>query len=78
MTSEEGSDEVWLPTSSDANEEFQDLDPWVEYAKQQEVKRRRLLKVHRLVTGYGMIGMIGIPKEYGRYIHSYTYSMHIC
>ena len=32
----------------------------------------------RLVTEYRMIGMIGIPKEYGRYIHQYTYSMHIC
>ena len=31
---------------------------------------------NRLVTGHGMIGMIGIPKEYGRYMHQYTYSMH--
>ena len=34
--------------------------------------------VSRLVIGYGVIGMIGVPKEYGRYMHQYTYSMHIC
>ena len=32
----------------------------------------------RLVPGYGMIGMIGTPKEYGRYMYQYMYSMHIC
>ena len=32
----------------------------------------------RLVIEYRMIGMIGIPKEYRRYMHQYTYSMHIC
>ena len=32
----------------------------------------------RLVLGYGMIGTIGIPNEYGRYMHPHTYSMHIC
>ena len=37
-----------------------------------------LCNICRLVNGYGMIGMIGIPKEYGRYMHQYTYSMHIC
>ena len=37
-----------------------------------------VLSGHRLVNGYGMIEMIGIPKEYGRYMHQYTYSMHIC
>ena len=26
----------------------------------------------RLVLGYGMIGMIGIPKEYGIYIYIYA------
>ena len=33
-----------------------------------------------LYFGYGMIGIIGIPLEYGRYMHQYTgtYSMHIC
>ena len=25
-----------------------------------------------------MIGVIGIPKEYGRYMHQCTYPMHIC
>ena len=34
--------------------------------------------MHRLVNEYRMIRMIGIPKEYGRYMHQYTYSMHIC
>ena len=32
----------------------------------------------RLVTEYRMIGMIRIPREYGRYMHQYTYSMYIC
>ena len=34
--------------------------------------------VPRDVNEYSMIRMIGIPKEYGRYMHQYTYSMHIC
>ena len=34
--------------------------------------------VGRLVTGYGMIGMMRIPKENRRHMHHYTYSMHIC
>ena len=33
---------------------------------------------NKFVIGYGMIGMVGIPKEYGRYVYQYTYLMHIC
>ena len=32
----------------------------------------------RDVHEYRIVRMIGIPKEYGRYIHKYTYSTHIC
>ena len=34
--------------------------------------------IGRLVTEYGMIGIIGILKEYGRYMHHLLYSMDIC
>ena len=33
---------------------------------------------YRLVLGYGMIGMMRIPKEYGGYMLEYTYSIWIC
>ena len=41
------------------------------------IQKQAFIK-NRDVNEYRMIRMIGIPKEYGRYMHQYTYSMHIC
>ena len=58
---------------------FAKLYKWVQQAQMnpQEWAQGRQAGVEvskgRLVLGYGMIGMIAIPKEYGRYMHQYIY-----
>ena len=48
---------------------------WVSNPDRSKMVRIAPAPKSRLVTDYGMIGMIGIPKQYGRYMHQYTYSL---
>ena len=46
-------------------------------APEPSAPRNKIPPKGRLVNEYRMIRMIGIPEEYGPYMHRYTYSTHL-